>query len=360
MALDKKIFLITSSLKHGGSERVISELANYFSKNGYNTHLVIINDTPDFYKINKNVKIHRMGFVNKGLASALYARLNMFIKLRRLMKQNQPDAVLSFIAKFNLFTLVSAAFLNFNIYISDRSNPKAELPFYYKVLKKILYPYSKGIIAQTTLAEECIHKLTAHKNISVIPNPIRKVELYPLVNREKIIINVGRLVAEKGQGYLLDSFSKLGLPDWKLVILGDGPMRQQLIQKSYELGIDKQLVMPGAVSDVDAWLAKSSVFAFTSISEGFPNALIEAMAAGLPCVSFDCEAGPSDIIESGKNGYLVQTGNVDEFTNSLRFVVDNLANIDYLKMNALDIRKGLDISYVGERYLNFILPSTKY
>ena len=350
-----KIFLVIPTLAQGGAERVISELANQFSKDGVEVHLVLLAKKEDFYIVNNSINIHRLGFINKGILQKFFSELQVFIKLRMLLKEHKPDAVLSFMDKYNVFTILASRFLNQRIFVSDRSNPKLNLPPFLYVLKKITYRYATGIISQTSLSKEIIRNFTGNKNVHVIPNPVKEVQLFSEDEREKTIINVGRFVPEKGQKYLIQAFSQLNANDWKLVILGDGPLRESLEKQVIDLGLADHVLMPGAVNDVDRWLAEASVFAFSSVSEGFPNALVEAMAAGLACVSFDCQAGPRDIIEHGVNGFLVEEGNVGELVDKLVMLINNIKLADMLGSNAKIVRDKYNIDSIGSDYLDFLL-----
>lgn len=352
--MNNKIFLIIPTLKQGGAERVISELANYFSDNGVDLHLVLLANAKDFYTINPNITVHRLGFVNDGRLKKILSELQVFIKLRLLLKKHRPDAVLSFMDKYNVFTILASRFLDLHVFVSDRSNPKLKLPLLLFILKKTTYRYATGIIAQTSLAKEIIESFTGNKNVRLISNPVKQVQLFPEIPREKIIINIGRMVPEKGQKYLIQAFAKLDVKDWQLVILGDGPLREDLERQVILLGLTDKVVMPGAVNDIDGWLARSSIFAFSSISEGFPNALVEAMAAGLPCVSFDCDAGPRDIIEHGINGFLVEEKNISALVQTIEDLI-NTPTLTTVSKNAKFVRDNYSVNSIGQQYLDFLL-----
>lgn len=351
----KKIFLIIPTLKQGGAERVSSELASHFSNKGVEVHLVLLAQADDFYKVANSVHIHRLGFVNHGKLKKIISELKVFFKLRHLLRQHKPDSILSFMDKFNIFTILASLFLHLKVFISDRSNPNLKLSPLLFISKKIIYPLSYGIIAQTTLAKNTLLGITNHKNIIVIPNPVKEVKLFPEIRKEKIILNVGRLVPEKGQKYLLEAFSRLNIQDWKLVILGEGPLRKDLENLIVKLGLTNSVILLGAVNNIDEWLAKSSIFAFTSISEGFPNALIEAMAAGLPCVSFDCEAGPGDIIENGINGFLVEERNVSDLVETIQCLIDDPVLSEKISKNAINVRERYNLNSIGSKYFSFII-----
>lgn len=350
-----KVCLIVPTLKQGGAERVISELASQFSQQGVEVHLILLAKAEDFYSIDCNVTIHRLGFVNKGRVQKIFSEIKTFFKLRGLLKEHKPDAVLSFMDKFNVFTILASRFLNLRVFVSDRSNPKLKLRPSLYVLKKLTYRYATGIIAQTTLAKEVIEKLTGNKNVQVIPNPLKKVQLYPGTPREKIILNVGRLVPEKGQQYLLQAFARLQGDDWKLVILGDGPLRDNLETQIINLNLSDKVEMLGAVTDIDEWLAKASIFAFSSVSEGFPNALVEAMAAGLPSVSFDCDAGPRDIINNHVDGILIKSRDIEGFVVQLNKLINDQPIREKIGLNAITIRERFSIVKITNDYLNLLI-----
>jgi len=352
-----KIFLIIPTLKQGGAERVMSELANQFAqKDNLKVHLVLLAKSNDFYKVDDTVIIHRLGFENKSKLNKIFSELATFKNLRKLLKTHKPDAVLSFMEKYNSFTILAAAFLGLQVFVSDRSNPLKKVPQTTEILRKFTYKYATGIIAQTQFAKDVLAAKTKNKNIRVIPNPVKEIQNYPDIAKEKLILNVGRLVPEKGQKYLIEAFSKINeKADWRVVILGDGPLRNQLEEQVKILGLDKQVQFLGAVNNVDEWLAKASIFVFPSISEGFPNALAEAMSAGLPCISFDCNAGPRDLIENDVNGYLVEVGEVDELTQSMKGLMDDGDKRKSFGQNAIKIKNKLLSSSISDEYLKFLL-----
>ncbi|RUO37050.1 hypothetical protein CWE15_11880 [Aliidiomarina taiwanensis] len=349
-----KIFLVIPDLTQGGAERVMSELANQFVKTGNDVYLILLTDAKDFYQIDNKVVVHRLGFKNKGPIQKKLSEIKTFIRLRRLFINYKPDSVLSFMDKYNVFTVLASSFLGLNVFVSDRSNPKLINSFILQKLKRITYNKAAGIIAQTDMAKQLLYELTKNNNIHVIPNPVKNIEISNVVEREKLILNVGRLVPEKGQCYLLSSFAKIRDTTWKLAIIGSGPLMDELVYQAECLGIADRVIFTGAVENIDEWYSRASIFAFTSVSEGFPNALIEAMAAGVASISFDCDAGPRDIINNGINGVLVPARNLIEFTDNLNSLIADEELRKRLSKEAIKINKSLSVERISQLYLEAI------
>lgn len=350
----KKIILVLPTLSQGGAERVMSELANEWASNGHNVLLVLLVKSPRFYKLDSKVELIDLAFDNEGNKFVKFIdSIKLLIRLRNLIKCKNPDFVLSFMDKYNVLTLIASFFLNVNIFVSDRNNPKEIIPKEIELLRKLLYRNAKGIIAQTSLAKEILFCKTNNSNIKVIPNPIKNFSSISNFKKEKIILNVGRLVPEKGQHYLIEVMAHLKLDKWKLIILGDGPLREELQKQIDDLNLNENVFLMGSVKNVDEWLRRSSIFAFTSISEGFPNALIEAMVAGLACVSFDCDAGPRDVLQDNINGYLIPLYDITAFKD----VVQKLMGDDFLRnkigLEARKVAESLSTKKIAQEYLNF-------
>ncbi len=353
--MSHKLFLIIPTLKQGGAERVMSELANSFVQNRCITevHLVLLAKSDDFYEVDKKVIIHRLGFENTGRIEKILSEFKTLLRLRKLYKKHRPDAVLSFMEKYNAFTIIASSFLGLRVFVSDRSNPNKKISSNLKLLKRLTYKHASGIIAQTSLAKEVLFETTKNSNIRVIHNPLKQIKPLPSIQKEKIILNAGRMVEEKGQKYLIEAFSKLKANDWKLVILGDGKLRPELEKQISKLNLTHKVLLPGTVQNIDEWMARSSIFAFPSISEGFPNALVEAMAFGLPCVSFNCDAGPSDLINNNKNGYLIGTKDVAALASKLNELCSNEELRTQLGNEAKKISTKLDAQKITQEYLAF-------
>lgn len=348
-----KIILVTPLLNLGGGQRYISELANQWSSQGHEVSIIVLRSEEIFYSINKEVKIYELCYRYSGKFSKIFAGIELFFKLRKTINKIQPDFVLSILSTTNILTLLSTTFLPYKVFIEDVMSPLRKRSKLILLLRRILYKRATGIIALTNLAKEMLENETKHSNIRVISNPVSKFIVGENIKKEKIIINVGRLNAYKGQKYFLETCAKLKDSDWKFVILGEGELRNDLEKQAVELGITDSLTMPGAVKNVNDWLAKASIFAFPSVSEALPIALIEAMCAGLPCVSFDCVTGPSEMIEDGKNGYLVPVGDVELLTERLKELMHSPQLRKKFSKNAVKVREKFSIEKISKEILEF-------
>jgi glycosyltransferase involved in cell wall biosynthesis len=141
----------------------------------------------------------------------------------------------------------------------------------------------------------------------------------------RVVVAAGRLAREKGFGRLVEAFAPVARahPDWRLHVYGDGAERPGLERRVRRLGLEDQIRLPGYVKDFRAVLAGASAYAMTSRAEGFPMVLIEAMSLGVPLVAMDCPRGPGEIVDDGKNGFLVPDGDVPGFTEGLRALVED-------------------------------------
>lgn len=346
-----KICLISPSLKNGGLERVMSELATYFaSKKEVQVYLILLIRCDKFYSVSEKVQIIEPDFNYKNY-SRVFFTFKILIYLRRTVKKINPSVVLCFGERYNSFAILSLIGTNNSVFVSDRSSPCFRMNLFDRLLKKVLYKISAGIIAQTSLSKEIAKKEINHHNITVIPNPIKKFNhRISTIERENIILNIGRLVRGKNQDKLMNIFASIDDKKWKLIFIGEGQERGYYENYAKELGIEDQVFFVGSQRDFYDYLLKSKIFAFTSESEGFPNALGEAMFFPLASISYDCVAGPKDLIRDGENGFLVPLDDDAVYAEKLKM----LMNCEVLRLkfeNQAMMDKDLfSIETIGERY----------
>ncbi len=323
----RTVVLITGSLRGGGAERVLSGMANYWSRAGWKVVMVTWSGahTPDVYELDTAVQRVWLGNRAAHEKKANWLRLNAsrVRRLRLVLKKYKPQAVLSFITTSNVLTILAATGLPCRVVVSERIDPAADTTAtaVWRSLRKVVYQRADAIVAQSARAANWV----AHhckKEAQVIPNPLRPLPEYQ-VERELLIVAVGRLAKQKGFDVLLSAFATLAndFPQWQLALVGDGVERDSLRRQTKELGLTDQVHFVGYVQDVEQWMARAGVVAQPSRFEGFPNVLLESMGMGAAVISSDCPSGPADIIRHGMNGLLVPVEDVEALSNALSLLM---------------------------------------
>jgi len=348
-----KILLVLPLLGLGGGQRYVTIMANYWTEIGHDVTIISLRETETFYSISDKVTVIKLNYDYSRTLGKVYSGFITMLKLRNKAKQIQPDFVLSILSTTNILTILATSFLGIKVFVRDAMSPFRKRTKTDKFLRRVLYKKATGVITMTRTAKEIVVKETGVKSIKIIHNPVKEILINEKIKKEKIILNVGRLHQAKGQRYLLEVCARLNEPEWKFVILGEGPLRRELEKRIVELGIENQVVLPGAIKDIDEWLSKASIFAFPSITEGWGNSLSEAMTAGLPCVSFDCEVGPRDMINDKINGYLVPVGNVEFFTSRIKTLINDLSIRNKISLEAKKTSDKYKIENISKEILDF-------
>ncbi|MFV0419970.1 MAG: glycosyltransferase [Dysgonomonas sp.] len=357
----KKIALVIPSLHSGGMERVMSELACYFERKEHiEVHVILYGIDPVvFYPLSDKIEIHKPSFSFNN-AKRITSTLKRLKYLRAEIKKINPHTVLSFGDLWNSFVLIALYGLKYPVYISDRSQPDKPLSVFYNMLRRLSYPTAKGMIAQTSKAKKIYSAIFRRQNIKVIGNPIREITAGEISNKKNIVLSVGRLIPTKHHDELIRLFITLNIPDWQLIIVGGDALNLKLSEKLkkqiVDLNAQDRVILAGTQSDVDSYLQKSKIFAFTSSSEGFPNVIGEAMSAGLPVVAFDCMAGPSDMIRDNETGHLIPLFDYASFATKLKeLMLDESKQTEYGRQGREAI-KLFSRDKIAEEFFQFILP----
>ncbi|KAB1063542.1 glycosyltransferase [Salibacter halophilus] len=348
------LILVISSLTSGGAERVMSEIANH-SIDRADVSLIVLSKREKFYHVNDKINFIEPHFTIDEMSRMVFMWKNFFW-LRRTLKSLKAKSVLSFGGKYNSYVLLANMGLGKRVFVSDRSRPGISYGKFLDILNPLVYKVSAGIIAQTTKAKEYAKKQTGHKNIKVIPNPVPIISHdNRLKAKENIILSVGRFIPSKHQGWLVSYFSEIDNSNWKCVFLGDGVTYNEVRQQVEKSAKSNKIELKGNVSNVTDWYMRSAIFAFTSTSEGFPNALAEAMAAGCACIAYDCIAGPSDIIDNEVNGFLIPEGDHETYKKKLSELMGDAELRKRFGKAAREKMKQFEASKITKQFLDFIL-----
>lgn len=323
-----------SSLRLGGAERNAAFMADYWAAKGFNVTLVTFIECAEHYTVGPDVRRIFATVPSSGAnpAKRIGQAFRRQAVLRSAILASQPEVVISFLDMTNIRTLMALFGSGVPVVAAERNDPHHEmLPLLWQFLRRALYPTACCVVTQTARALQYFGA-GVRARACVIPNP---VWLPPggRVNppeaeakrRDYQVIAVGRLVRQKGFDLLIEAFAEVARnhPIWHLQVWGAGVEREALEATVRRAGLEKRVTFPGATKDIHAILRKADLFVLSSRYEGFPNALCEAMACGLPVISFACPCGPSEIVRDGIDGLLVPPADVAALADAMGRLMDD-------------------------------------
>ncbi len=334
------IAMLIGALTKGGAERVLVNLADYFVEKGYQVTMVTQYQKDNEYPLNEKVKrVISDISPEETTGNRLINFKRRFCKLRNIWKAERPDVILSFIGKNNMMAILTSRFLKIPVAVSVRAEPGEE---YYnswmRFMAKHLFAWADGVVLQTRRCFDFFPEKVRRRAV-ILKNPVSAAffrERY-IGERDKIIVAVGRVDENKNHELIIRAFSEIAeeFPDYKLVIYGEGDCREKLTGLVKDMGLSRQISLPGSIDNVAETIYKARIFVLSSNTEGVPNTLIEAMVMGLAVISTDCPCGgPADLIENGKNGILCPVGDVAAMREGLRELLKDEEIADRLGTSA--------------------------
>lgn len=319
------IVITMSHLGTGGAERVAVNYANWLVENtNSNITFIIFNDEKTLYSLDKKVKVIVLSKESKKQNSNKISKILERIKLyRKKLYEINPNIVFTMFSKIALYTMICKP-KNTLLISSERCNIN-KVSTLGKYISRYVAHNCDGFVFQTKRMMDLYPKKIRKKSI-VIPNSVFiKNDIDYDIETKKIIVAMGRLTYQKGFDTLIKTFSifSKSYQEHMLYIIGDGEDKEKLHDLIKELNLSEKVVLLGNQKNVEKYLMQSEMFILSSRYEGMPNALMEAMACGLPCISTDCEAGPSELIDNYVNGILVEVDNVEELLSKMNELAEN-------------------------------------
>ncbi len=313
----------------GGAQRVVSNLCHGWVRRGWRVHLLVVSGDRPAFPIPVEVKLHRLAARHKrrGLLG-LWDNWQHVRALGRVVRSEGLDAVLAVSAVANVH-LAQADLPQSVVRVGSEHSyaPHFPLPFFKEWFRRWAYPRLDAMVCPTKEAADYLAQAYPGTKAFGIPNwltwPLPQgdgaVGRVPRQPGRKRFIACGRFDKLKGFSALVSMFAGLKdrLPDWDLVIVGDGEDRFLLERHIAQSGLGDRVLLPGWAADIEAIFRAGDLFVFPSASEGFALVLAEAMACGLPCLSYDCKVGPAEIIRHGFDGVLVPVGDAAEFSAAM-------------------------------------------
>lgn len=354
----KNIVFFVERLSTGGAERVVSTLANEFSKiKEFDVFVVTyLKKEVKEYPLSENV--HRIEIMepNSGRFSTIH---NKYLQIKRIIKEIKPYCVFSLaIPKTNVILMAALWKRNFPLIISERNDPsRFPVEKNIRILRNFVYKKCEGLVFQTPGARDYFLDMLKCKT-TVIPNPISK----SLPNRydgirENRIVNFCRIEPQKNIKLLIDAFSIIcdELFDYTLEIYGEGSQKKELEQYVNQKNLKDRIIFHGYSSNIHEKIIKAGLFVSSSNYEGISNSMLEAMSIGIPTICTDCPpGGAKSVIDNGENGFLVPVGEAQKMAESISLVLKDKDLQDRLSINASKLSLRLQPEVIAKKWVDFM------
>ena len=343
----KRVLILIDSDSRGGAQRVAFRLAAALADKCHVT-LLIGSRKGAAYPVDPRVRLLYLPNFQYGSKERGNLRY-----IRELKKLYRIDTAVSFLRNMNRMNVATKG--KERVIVSERNNPKLAFPEEFPLYRR-LYEQADHVIFQTEEVRAMFsEKARAHS--SVLPNPV-SVSCLAAEQRRPRIVNAARLHRNKNQELLIRAFAAFAPahPQYSLSIYGDGPEEARLRSLAAQLGLEDKVFFHGNVPDIHEQIADAGLFVLSSNTEGMPNALLEAMMMGLPCISTNC-TGAKEVIRDGQNGLLTEMGDVDALAAAMAYMADHREEADRMGRNAMRTAEAFQSARVMEQWERLVLSS---
>lgn len=353
-----KVTFCIPSLGSGGAERVTSILANEFACCNYDVSVVMLSHMLCSYPLSDDVHVVCLNCDDDADMPSSKRFLARLKKIRKTINDIAPDVIISFMSETNIDVCLALAGINVPIIVSERNDPVTDPSSRAKqLMRRVAYLKPKGFVFQTPDAQAYFSK-RIQKRSKIILNPLRSDMPSRFEGeRDKRIVAVGRLNKQKNFYMLIDAFSEFSKthPDRVLEIYGEGALEDKMREYIREKALYDKVILKGFCKDVHEQIRSAEMFVMSSDFEGMPNALLEAMALGLPCISTDCPCGgPRMLIETYQNGILVPIKDSKQMTDAMAFIAENSEKAEKMSQQAVLVRERADLDSVTKQWFEMV------
>ena len=356
------IAFLTVRLSDGGSERVIANLASSFACHNYKTTVITYRRSIDEYPINESVIRYNLDDYREN--NGHFGKLSHFLRIKSICEREKIDVIISFGNGPIAHSLLIKILLGIKAVIPVRNAP--DFLYNSRLTKwgvRWIYNIADGAVFQTEEAKKWFRKELQYKS-SIIYNPVGEIFFSSHYNPEpNRIITCGRLQPQKNHRLLLDAVEIVShsINNIRLYIYGVGPLEKELKEYASEKGLSSIVHFEGRSTNIPMELSKASVFVLSSNVEGVPNALMEAMAVGVPSVATDCPCGgPRMLLGENDRGILVPVNNESELANSIIcLLADENKRNKYSELSK-EFAKNFSVEQVFSEWQKFLLNVYKF
>jgi GalNAc-alpha-(1->4)-GalNAc-alpha-(1->3)-diNAcBac-PP-undecaprenol alpha-1,4-N-acetyl-D-galactosaminyltransferase len=317
------IAIVISDMEDGGAQGVVAKLAAHWVAQGLSVAVVTQESSEkDFFKVSPEVTRIVAGGLGSfgGVAASVFRNIWRLFLLRRALKQADADVVFVFVGRTIIQTILASRGLRYRIIACERNDPAIQsLGRFWDWLRPLVYRRADIVTANSQGAINHLATYVPRPKLRLVRNPVRLYERVSGQKREPAFVVVGRLVAQKGHESILRAFASVAsrLPDWRLWVIGQGKREVDLKVLSEELGISEFVDWYGLVPQPEPYYLRASVFVSASSYEGMPNAMLEAMSAGLPVIVSDASPGPLEMVHDQESGVVVPHGSGSRLSEAM-------------------------------------------
>jgi glycosyltransferase involved in cell wall biosynthesis len=314
----ERLTLVIADLGSGGAQRLLSLLAGAWAEQGRQVTVVTLGGRgDDFFTLHPRVRRLALDCLgtSQGLRQALTNNARRLWRLRRAITAGRPQAVISFMDRTNVLTLLATRGLGRPVIATEHSHPQRnETDPVWIALRRLTYPWAEVVQCVSREGADYVSRFVSPARVEVMPAPVLPppqetppLELPDCPPLERCVVGLGRLSPEKGFDLLLRAFARLAPehPEWHLVIVGEGPAREELEELRAELGLEGRAHLPGARRGVYGILSRAGLVVMPSRYEGFPLVLVEAMSCGAPVVVTACTTAVDEVSRGGRDAVVV-------------------------------------------------------
>jgi GalNAc-alpha-(1->4)-GalNAc-alpha-(1->3)-diNAcBac-PP-undecaprenol alpha-1,4-N-acetyl-D-galactosaminyltransferase len=350
--------VVIADMGSGGAQRVVSLLVTEWVNAGLRVALITMSDpSSDFFIVDQRVTRISLGGLedSTSLAGAVVANRGRIRSLRNAISDAAAPVVVSFVGATNILTILAARPLEARVVISERNDPaRQRLGRGWDLLRKLLYRRADVVTANSEGALRTLRRFVPARKLRLVSNPVAAGgERNP---ESHSILFVGRLVPQKGVDVLLDAMDlvRREIPDARLTIAGAGELEAELKQHSDRLGLEMAVRWLGVKDDLTGWWKTTQVFVLPSRFEGTPNALLEAMAWGIPCVVTTGVGGALDLMQDGRSGRVVESGDATALASAIVGLLSDPAAATEMGEAAREMVKELTPPTIAGRWLDVL------
>jgi GalNAc-alpha-(1->4)-GalNAc-alpha-(1->3)-diNAcBac-PP-undecaprenol alpha-1,4-N-acetyl-D-galactosaminyltransferase len=354
-----KVLFATGSMQGGGAERVVAVLANELVSRNIKVSIILVRGG-SVYALDSRIKlvpVYEEFEITNTFFNKVFRRIVYLPRLINLVRAECSDVVIPVHGGGwnGIFTIIAKIVGSKVIVAEHTSHTHKNINLIRRFERHVLYKFSDAIAVLTKFDFEYYSKIL--KTTVLIPNPIGFKPISSYYKRKKNILAVGRLNSWKTKGFdnLLKIFSAIHLrhPEWRLEIAGAGDDGMKTLSKlANDLGIVEKINLLGFTNEVDRVMREASILIVTSRHEGFSMVLAEAMSQGCACISFDCEAGPSDIIDHHINGLLIENQNNEKMIDAVEMLMRDEKLRNKLSLEAMEKVKNYSAEKICDRWID--------